>query len=287
MSNQFPLISVNGVFNGTVSPLDRGFAYGDGIFETCRYQAGAIPLWEFHRHRLTGACQTLMIPLDYSLLEAHLTSVVQRVQNLGGRDGVIKILVTRGPGGRGYALPEQVSPTICIIFFDAVPDSPQNIRIRLCRQRLSRNSGLAGLKHLNRLEQVMARAEWVNEYHEGLMLDDEGSVVEVTAGNVFLVRDKQLITPDLSDAGVAGIMRRIIVERLAPGLKLPVTIKKVSLAELQAADEVFVCNSIRGIMSVSALDGDFPAQYHRHEVTHSLQDQLTILLRDEAAEASC
>lgn len=287
MSNQFPLISVNGVFNGTVSPLDRGFAYGDGIFETCRYQAGAIPLWEFHRQRLTGACQTLMIPLDYSLLEAHLTSVVQRVQNLGGRDGVIKILVTRGPGGRGYALPEQVSPTICIIFFDAVPDSPQNIRIRLCRQRLSRNSGLAGLKHLNRLEQVMARAEWVNEYHEGLMLDDEGSVVEVTAGNVFLVRDKQLITPDLSDAGVAGIMRRIIVERLAPGLKLPVTIKKVSLAELLAADEVFVCNSIRGIMSVSALDGDFPAQYHRHEVTHSLQDQLTILLRDEAAEASC
>lgn len=287
MSNQFPLISVNGVFNGTVSPLDRGLAYGDGIFETCRYQAGAIPLWEFHRQRLTGACQTLMIPLDYSLLEAHLTSVVQRVQNLGGRDGVIKILVTRGPGGRGYALPEQVSPTICIIFFDAVPDSPQNIRIRLCRQRLSRNSGLAGLKHLNRLEQVMARAEWVNEYHEGLMLDDEGSVVEVTAGNVFLVRDKQLITPDLSDAGVAGIMRRIIVERLAPGLKLPVTIKKVSLAELLAADEVFVCNSIRGIMSVSALDGDFPAQYHRHEVTHSLQDQLTILLRDEAAEASC
>src|SRR5690606_13344036 len=158
---QFPLISVNGVFNGTVSPLDRGFAYGDGIFETCRYQAGAIPLWEFHRQRLTGACQTLMIPLDYSLLEAHLTSVVQRVQNLGGRDGVIQILVTRGQGGQGYALLEKVSTIYFIIFFDAVPDSPQIIRKRRYRQRLSRNSGLAVLKHLNRLEQFMARAEWV------------------------------------------------------------------------------------------------------------------------------
>lgn len=284
MPSQFPLISVNGVINASVSPLDRGFAYGDGLFETCLYRMGVIPLWEFHRQRLLDACKLLMIPLDTSLLEIYIADLIQKTQHLGVMDGVVKVIVTRGCGGRGYAFPEPVSPTICVILFDALPEELKNIKLRFCKQRLSSNRALAGLKHLNRLEQIMARAEWQNGYAEGLMLDDEGSVIEATASNVFMVQDGQLFTPDLSFAGVAGIMRRIIIERLAPALNLTVTIRKIIPIELQRADEMFICNSIRGIVSVAALDGEIPTRFSRHEITHSLQNHLAILLRDMSSE---
>ena len=284
MPSQFPLISVNGVINASVSPLDRGFAYGDGLFETCLYRMGVVPLWEFHRQRLLDACKLLMIPLDTARLETYITDILQQAQHLGVADGVVKVIVTRGCGGRGYAFPESVSPTICVIFFDALPDDLQHIKLRICKQRLSSNRALAGLKHLNRLEQIMARAEWKNDYAEGLMLDDEGGVIEATASNVFMVQDGQLFTPDLSFAGVAGIMRRVIIERLAPALNLAVAVKRIMPVELQRADEMFICNSIRGIVSVAALDGETPTRFSRHEITHSLRDQLAILLRDISSE---
>ena len=285
MSSQFPLISVNGVLNATVSPLDRGFTYGDGVFETCLYRAGTLPLWKFHRQRLMDACNRLRIPADMAFIESCVVTIKQQVQASGVTEGIVKVVVTRGIGGRGYALPERVSPTVCVMFFDSVPEVSQHIKVRICQQRLSRNPVLGGLKHLNRLEQIMARAEWQDEYDEGLMLDDEENIIEATASNIFIVKDGQLLTPDLSYAGVAGIMRGVIIEHLAPRANIPVVIKNIPLAELQTADELFVCNSVRGIMAVSELDADVTVRYRRHEITHSLQHHLAVLLRGATSEA--
>lgn len=286
MPSPFPLISVNGVFNASVSPLDRGFTYGDGLFETCLYRAGRMPLWSLHRQRLVESCRGLMIPLDVSLLETYVAELRQQAQQFGAAEGVMKVIVTRGRGGRGYALPELSSPTICVVFFDAVPEELQNISLRICQQRLSRNRALAGLKHLNRLEQILARAEWQHEYAEGLMLDEEGFVIEATASNIFMVKNGQLFTPDLSFAGVAGIMRRVIIDQLVPALGLTVTIKKILPLELQDADEVFICNSIRGIVSVGMLDSDTSVRFVHREITARLQDRLAIMLRGISSDAS-
>ena len=112
---------------------------------------------------------------------------------------------------------------------------------------------LAGLKHLNRLEQVLARAEWQDTaYAEGLLCDTSGRVIEGVFSNLFLIKDGELITPDLSRCGVAGVMRAEILQQ-AQSLGISQTVRDVSYAELVAADEVFVCNSLYGIWPVCAL----------------------------------
>ena len=111
MSNSYPLISVNGVIGQQISPLDRGFAYGDGLFETCRLTQGVIPLWELHRARLRAGCKRLQIPLDESLLERYRSELLSTGKLA---EGIFKVTITRGVGGRGYGLPAEVIPTCCL-----------------------------------------------------------------------------------------------------------------------------------------------------------------------------
>jgi len=155
--------------------------------------------------------------------------------------------------------------------------------VRVCNLRLAR-SALAGMKHLNRLEHILARAEWQDEFAEGLLLDAQGRVIEATVSNLFAVKNNQLYTPDLSTAGVAGIMRRAIIEKLAPELGIVCRIVDMELDFLQAADEIFLCNSVYGIWPVNQLVDDRQAtglsqsNYSEHLVTHKLQQQLVRLL---------
>lgn len=261
MSASDPIIAVNGVFDDPVSAFDRGLAYGDGLFETCRVYAGAIPLWPLHRERLQSGCARLKLPLDWSALDSQRAEVLARAKQRGNDSGVLKLMVTRGSGGRGYAPPPKPTPMLCWIFYpgnQAVwhERSQEGAAVRFCNQRLSENPTLAGLKHLSRLDYVLARAEWADEFAEGLLLDARDRVIEGTVSNVFVVEDDRLITPALERSGVAGVMRRLILEQLATTAGLGISVEPITRAQLLSADEVLVCNSVFGIWPVVSLAPD-------------------------------
>jgi 4-amino-4-deoxychorismate lyase len=235
-----------------LSVKDRGLAYGDGLFETITVTAGQASLLERHLARLAEGCVRLHIPVDMALLKVELLAFSQQ---LG--DGVAKLIVTRGDGQRGYAPPEPAQPRR-ILQGAAKPLYPprnaeQGVRLFPCATRLAEQPLLAGLKHLNRLEQVLARAEWQGvEPAEGLMLDASGRVIEGVYSNLFIVRDGQLVTADLTRCGVAGVMRaELLAQAAASGITCQV--RDIEFAELLAADEVFLCNSVYGVWPVSAL----------------------------------
>lgn len=273
-----PVITVNGVAGALISPLDRGFSYGDGLFETCRCIEGQIPLWAFHRERLLLSAKRLMIPVDEQLLQSYLDQILDLAKSIP--DTVVKIQITRGIGGRGYRVAGDVNPTYVVGLYAGLPletDAFNNgVEVCLCNQRLGRNSALAGLKHLNRLEYILARAEWGDEFAEGLLRDSDDNFIEATASNLFVVSRGQLLTPDLAATGVAGVMRRTIAELLAPQLGVTVQVSSLKLDDLIAADEVFLSNSVFGIWPVNQIAG-LEVQLHQILV-RQLQQKLLALL---------
>ncbi len=278
-----PVIAVNGILGAQVSPLDRGFAYGDGVFETCKMLHSKIPLWQLHKERLLKSCEKLFIAVSIELVEAQLANLIASLAPIDTENAVVKITVTRGQGGRGYRAPYSVSPTIVIGVFPAAnyPQSyfSEGVSVRLCNQRLSCNPSLAGLKHLNRLEQILARAEWQDDaIAEGILLDTQGNLIEAIFSNIFLIKNGELLTPDLSEAGVAGVMRRFIIEALAPQAGLKVHVKRLSITELLNADAVFLCNSIYGIWPVQKVLGEQTQEFNAHVLTAKVQNLLNAAL---------
>ena len=243
---------VNGEPQDQVPVSNRGLQYGDGLFETLPIIHGQIPLLTYHLDRLYAGCERLAItaPLRDEL-QTELLNVARHE-----RRAVLKLIVTRGAGGRGYQPPANAHTTRILTrhswpeYFPAWSES--GVQLRICDMRLGCNSWLAGLKHLNRLEQVLARAEWSDDdlWQEGLMLDEEGAVIEGTMTNVFArLRDGSRVTPVLDRCGVAGVMRRYLLESAAQ-LGEPVAEIRLSLMKLREAQEVFMCNSLIGVWPV-------------------------------------
>jgi len=246
---------VNGAASDRIDILDRGFQYGDGLFETIKLADGVLEFWNRHMARLLAGCARLHIPApDVTLLRGEAQKLCA-----GATRGVIKIVVTRGAGGRGYRPPEPAKPNRIVALFPS-PDYPdsfanEGVRVRLCETRLSEQPLLAGLKHLNRLEQILARGEWNDDgIQEGLMADNEDSIIEGTMTNLFIVREGALHTPDLSRSGVEGIMRGVVLD-LARYLGITTNIRRIARDELGAAAEIFLTNSIVGIWPVRKIDG--------------------------------
>jgi len=248
---------------------DRGLLYGDGLFETCVLRDGQVELWSRHLQRLQAGCQRLAIPMpDREQLDAELR---QLCAGHGHGDALIKLIVTRGSGGRGYRPPSPARPRRIWQLF-RLPDYPpahaqQGVRLHRCRTRLADNPLLAGIKHLNRLEQVLARNEWQDpSVPEGLLQDSAGNVIEGTMSNLFLVSAGRLLTPDLSRCGVAGVMRAELLARAADA-GIEVQIADISRQQLDHADELFVTNSVIGVWPVRAVGQQ---RYQVGELTREL-----------------
>ena len=262
---------INGRMSECVASNDRGLLYGDGLFETIAVLEGKPGYWQQHLQRLQAGCTRLGIEAVDELLLAE--ECRQLVDGVG--KAVVKIIVTRGSGGRGYRVPVRSAPTRILQLHDW-PDFPltcagEGVAVRLCDIRLGHNPTLAGIKHLNRLEQVLARQEWSdNDIMEGLLLDSGDKLIEGTMSNLFLVRDGMLQTPDLQRCGVAGIMRSQVLE-LADKIPINTEVCQPGIAELQAAEEVFICNSLIGIWPVITIDD---RKYTRGTITKRLQDLL-------------
>ena len=245
-------VLINGEKKATISVFDRGLQYGDGLFETMAVRNGTIPLWGSHWERLTYGCEQLSITVpDKETLEREINLLCDdKVKN----QFVIKLIVTRGEGQRGYRFPQPQNVTRILSrhSWPEYPDSfqSQGVAVCYCETTLSENKKLAGIKHLNRLEQILARNEWdTDEFQEGVMLSSQGLVTDGTMSNIFLVKDNRIFTPDLSLCGVSGVMRKIII-KLAKELGFSVYEKSITKSELEEADELFLTNSLFGIWPV-------------------------------------
>ncbi len=268
------MILINGQPETTLSVADRGLQYGDGLFETIPFRDGKLEYLNEHIERLLRGCARLHIDFtDLESLERELVMLCAQTSE----DKVIKIIITRGSGGRGYKPPKDTFPQRIIASYP-LPDYPvhnsQGVTVQLCTTRLSANPLLAGIKHLNRLEQVIARNEWDSgEIAEGLMLNYDDELIEGTMSNVFLVRDSRLFTPDLRDSGIEGIMRRQIIEH-ASTLDIPHEVVSLNIDDLYQADEVFISNSLIGIWPVTLLHGT-NKQWPHGDLTKKLQKALS------------
>lgn len=261
-------VLVNGKPLDCISAFDRGLLYGDGVFETIAVSGGELCHWERHLQRLQSGCERLgMTSVDGVQLAEECRSLIQLSQR-----AVVKIIITRGSGGRGYRVSGQPRPTRVIQLHDwpcyQASCSHHGINTRVCRTRMGHNASLAGIKHLNRLEQVLARQEWDDpEIMEGLLLDTGGHLVEGTMSNLFIVKGGILMTPDLTLCGVAGIMRACVLE-LAEQHSIESLIQPIEPDTLLQADEVFVCNSLIGIWPVTRIDEQV---FRKGPVTSDLQ----------------
>jgi 4-amino-4-deoxychorismate lyase len=271
-------VLVNGEARDAVSSADRGFQYGDGLFETIAVRDGRPLRFARHLARLRRGAERLgIVPPSAAMLEEEARQLCK-----GTPRAVLKIIVTRGPGGRGYACDATAAPTRVLRLQPWRERSDDYARhgvaVRLCHARLGRNPLLAGIKHLNRLEHVLARREWSDEFAEGLMRDDTGDVIEGTMSNVFTVAAGALHTPDLSACGVEGVMRAVVLEAAAQ-LGLETRIGRITTDDLARAQEIFLTNSLIGIWPVIRLDrtveGKSEAAFAPGAVTHRLQETIT------------
>jgi 4-amino-4-deoxychorismate lyase len=242
---------VNNRNSTRVDVRDRGLQYGDGVFETMRVRGGRVRLLAYHLERLEAGCRRLSIKIPSARALRH--EIERRAAPR--REAVMKLIVTRGSGSRGYR-PSGAERCTRILSMHPpprlLPDGP--VRVRLCATRLGQNPLLAGLKTLNRLESVLARSEWRDaRIWEGLMRDAEQNIVCGTMSNLFLRRGVTLMTPRLDRCGVAGVMRRWVLET-AGDLKLRVKERRLGWQELSQAEEVFMCNAVVGIKSVGVIE---------------------------------
>lgn len=261
---------VNGEPVSVVTAQDRAVQYGDGLFETIALRNGKLELWAQHMERMQQGCRRLGLPvIDEQIWRQDIARLHP------GNHAVIKLLLSRGASGRGYRYADPVTPTRMVSLHDW-PDYSgcwmgQGVRVGLCATPVSVNRALAGIKHLNRLDNVLARNEWQDiNIAEGLMADDVGNVVEGTMSNLFAVKNNILMTPVLNRAGVSGVMRHLVLD-MARQQQLAISECDIRIADLFEMDELFLTNSVIGIWPVIQLD---KKQFQAGRITQLLKQTL-------------
>jgi 4-amino-4-deoxychorismate lyase len=267
---------VDGQAATSLDLLDRGLHYGDGLFETLACRAGQPRFLDLHLQRLSAGCERLGIGYqDWPGLRAQLRELAA-VQPTS----IIKLMLTRGSAtARGYGPQGAGPPHTVLLQYPWPAEDPalwgRGVAVRTAHGRLGENPALAGLKHLNRLEQVLIRAEWSDPaIHEALVFSSSGWLVSGTMSNVFLVSEGRIVTPALTHAGVLGVMRRVVM-REAQAAGLEVIERALDAAALAAAGEIFLTNARIGIWPVYRLDG---RERVVGPVTRQLQQRLRPLL---------
>lgn len=254
----------------SISTHDRGLNYGDGFFTTAMVTDGQVEHWAYHRTRLIECAQRLAFPaLEFTALESHITQQVA-----SQAQAVVKIVVTRGEGGRGYAPPSECNLNI-IVSVLAYPDhynslTDSGISLAISPIKLAVQPHLAGLKTLNRLEQVLIKNALQTQHSDdALVLDYNNNVIETSAANIFAIKNNKVFSPRLDECGIKGVFLQSLCD------KLTVEFKTVSVDDLTQADAIFVCNSLMKIVPVKSI-GE-----HCFDIAHS-QSLLNELLAKEA-----
>jgi len=246
-----PIVLINGAKQSKISIFNRNVQFGDGLFETCVVENKKILFWVNHFARLNRGCEQLKIS---KVDESVWLSDVKKALSLCSYDHcVVKLILSRGESLRGYGFKDDIKPVRTVIVSELHKITLDNsFCLEYCQSGYDSNPKLAGIKHCNRLEQVLARAGLKSD--EGIMLDENHNVISVTQGNIYAILGNTLITPKLDKCGVEGTRRAVILD-LAKLLGIKVKVDTLSMKELDQADEVFISNSIIGIQSISKIDG--------------------------------
>ena len=256
---------INGKFTKYISILDRGLAYGDGFFETMKWRIcenngdPKVEFWNRHFNRINKGCNLLKIniPTEKVILN-HRNKLLEKAKKQGLDSGILKLIITRGEGGRGYRYDKGMKPNIIFLHFESKKISSRiyldGVKVIFCSQCFTENTHLSGFKHLNRLDSIITRAEWDDDgIFEGLVLDKDKNIVEGTMTNIFFIKDNVLFTPKICSSGIKGIMREIVIDKMI-SLFEGIRIEKLSKSRLLKADSIFLTNSIVGLVPVKQVN---------------------------------
>ena len=276
-----PTVYINGLFtplrNAKISILDRGFCYGDGLFETLRASNGKVFHIKQHINRLFDSLQKVLIELPMTRKE--LTKIVQEtVDRNKYKNAVIRLLVTRGDTESNIQIDPKIHPTLVISIrpFTPLPKATykKGIRVMLFKERANVINGLnRRLKSCNYLSNILIKElSGRKKYTEGVVVDPDFGVTEGTTSNIFIVKQGQLKTPPLSPYVLAGITRQVVLD-IARDHKIPFTEELITVDELICADEVFITNSCIEIVPVTQVDSNY--------IGHKNPGILTSFIHDE------
>ena len=244
------IVIINGEEQSNISVFNRNMQYGDGLFETCVAKDNQILFWDKHLLRLNIGCDKLKIKkIEESIW---LEDIKKALSFSSKKNCIIKLILSRGNSQRGYSYPDDILPVRVVIVSEIIKSqSKQSFSLEYAQSGYHSNPNLAGIKHCNRIEQILARATMKED--EAIMLDENKNIISVTQGNIYFIFGKRLLTPKLDRCGVIGSRRSLILE-LAKSIGLDIQEEKVSMIQAQKADEVFISNSLIGIQSVSSIE---------------------------------
>ena len=245
---------VNGSRSAVIAGTDRGLAYGDGLFETMRVIGSDIPLWPRHKRRLIKGCLLLGIELDNKRLEQDLKSILASSRS---GQSIVKLIITRGGEAAGYRQNPQSedAPHNLYLGLTALNEPASTtpvLNAQFCKHQLAKQSALAGIKHLNRLDQVLAAREIANPADEGILVDSDNQVVEAISSNLIGVKEAKLYFPNLTESGVQGIMQELVYD-LAESIGLEVNTGCIGVDQFLQFDEILATNAVRGIRNICTI----------------------------------
>ncbi|WNO10928.1 aminodeoxychorismate lyase [Teredinibacter sp. KSP-S5-2] len=275
-----PIISINGNISNFVEVEDRGFLYGDGVFETMRFQNGLIPLWQEHKSRLLASIRKLFIQFEETDIEAYLSEFISRLPSV---NGVVKLVVTRGKGGKGFYPDKQPQPKIVLLFHERASVKSDvwfqsETELVMSEHRLSGNRYLAGLKHLNRLDYIVAAEKaQVSNQQELLLADTEEKIIESMHHNIFIAQKDRILTPTLDTCGVEGVLKRVLKSLVDDHDFISYSEQVLSFDDIVDADEVFLTNAVVGIVPVKSLL-DSKQELHKTYAQYDVAFKLSQLL---------
>jgi len=268
--------SINGVQHDSISITDRGLAYGDGVFTTAKVVQGKIQLLSEHLERLTKNCDKLSIPLpDIDKIKRELKVAAQRFELC-----VAKVIITAGEGGRGYSRDGCETSTV-IISFHAFPEhyltwQQQGIYLGVAQFKLGLNPFLVGIKHLNRLEQVLIRQELDSREEDDLLvLNCSENIIEASAANIFWLKNNTWYTPNIVESGISGLMRQHILKTLNNDKSKAIEIIEAKITMVDNIEAMFICNSVMNIVPVSQFQGRKLALAPSRVVANRIQESLS------------
>lgn len=252
----------------------RALHYGHGCFTTLVYRDGVVLLWEYHWQRLQLGCQRLkLVCPDIDQVQLEIQNCIDAQAE---PTGIIKVMLLAEAPATGYVFVEHLA--VCLVLLprqlplqQIKQKREQGCELRICQQRLAVQPQLAGIKHLNRLEQVLAASEVLEMgCDDGLMLTESSHVIETTCANIFLRLAQQWVTPNLIQAGVAGVARALVIDWFSRNQQ-SVDVRSVSWGDIAQAEEILICNAVRGIWPVVRVQQQ---SFAIGELTRQLQNQL-------------
>jgi branched-chain amino acid aminotransferase group I len=270
-----------------LSPFDYGFLYGYGLFETLRAYDGWVFRLEQHLSRLLSAAQGLGLDPRLSLQELE-KAVYETLRANGLRQARLRLTLSGGESPGTPDLPPPGQPTVFISARNYIP-YPEETYLRgfraiLCSLRRNSQSPLSRLKSCNYLESLLARREAkAAGAEEALLLNEQGFIAEGSGSNIFVVQGGELFTPDEESGILPGITRRVVLE-IAESLGLKARESKVTVAQLLAAEEAFLTNSLLEIMPLTRVEGQAVGSGAPGEITRELRQAYMALVKRERAE---